>query len=89
MRQAQRTPAPLLALGVRAEAMDDEEEPSLNLEQLEHAWMAGRPARLAEALQAMADDPRRRFVMGRERYEEDVREKVQAAQRVERALRPV
>ena len=69
-RELETTPVPTRALGV---TLTDE---SLNQPSLEHAWMAARPARLAAALRDMEDDPRRRFVMGRQRYEEDVRERV-------------
>ena len=94
LRQAKRTPPPVRALGVvshdrfagggeyyggggGAWAEGAEE---LNQEVLEHTWMLERGGRLGEALHAMEDDPRRRFVLGREAYEQDVQRRCAALQ---------
>lgn len=91
LRQARRTPPPVRALGVVSHdhfagggeyygggggAWGGE----LNQEVLEHAWMLDRAGRLGEALHAMEDDPRRRFVLGREAYEQDVQRRCTAMQ---------
>ena len=64
MRHAQRLPPPAVGLAVLAGA------PCLQLRL--HEWEVGRPARLHALLLELADDPKRRFVMGRERYTEDM-----------------
>ena len=92
LRQAKRTPPPVRALGVVSYdrfagggeyyggggggAWGEE----LNQEVLEHTWMLERAGRLGEALHAMEDDPRRRFVLGREAYEQDVQRRCAALQ---------
>lgn len=91
LRQAKRTPPPVRALGVVSHdrfagggeyygggggAWGEE----LNQEVLEHTWMLERAGRLGEALHAMEDDPRRRFVLGREAYEQDVQRRCTAMQ---------
>ena len=64
VRHAQRLPPPAVGLAVLAGA------PCLQLRL--HEWEVGRPARLHALLLELADDPKRRFVMGRERYTEDM-----------------
>ena len=84
LRQATRTPPPVRALGVVTDNRFDGRYhggsggEELNQEVLEHAWMVERAGRLGEALHAMEDDARRRFVMGREAYEQDVQRRCTA-----------
>jgi Ca2+-binding EF-hand superfamily protein len=62
---ARALPAPRPPLGVPPNAQ--------TLALLQHAFHLQRPERIEALLEGCLDDPRRRFVLGRERYEADVK----------------
>lgn len=70
-RYAQTLQRPRPLLGVASDAR--------TLVALTHEWEAGRPERLLRLHNLLLDDPRRRFVLGRERYAEEVKEATQLA----------
>ena len=65
-RHAQGLQRPTPLLGVEADAR--------TLVALTHEWHAGRPERLLRLHNLLLDDPRRRFVLGREKYAQEVKE---------------